>query len=758
MWGFHDHFLILRTALHRVLTAAVEKEGLKRRWKYQTQLRNDEAGGLTFSEEEWEFEWEEILRIATNKPRQQRTTDSLRRYSSLRVSYESLEEVHIFALAHTLCRPIVVISDSTVKDHQGQDLAPIYFGGIYLPLELSPNSCSKSPVVLAFDSSHFSALVARQSDGSGDKKQKGRGRVLRSADRKESVIPLVTPDGSLLPVQFIHDPKKNDGFRKWGKMQYELNEFPDEITGLLEAYLNVRWIQLKVTAAASPTRETTGNFPIQVPRVRFPAADMGQDRQPQYQKELIEKYLEHIRERYAEEKEKKARWQAETELEEKKRQQNKTVPCEGEGCEMFGRPATNNLCSVCYQKKLNKKDEDLKDGGGHQSDIATEGSGPKPETRDYDRQEEEDVANMHRRLVASTPSPLPPTYSEHVRHHPSDLEGSHYSRRSPRHASPDVSDMQEVRERAQKSPTRSSQLMGFNVSPRRGLHDGSTSNKTSPTHASVSSQHNQKLLATGSQVSAKQPAKQPMFPPKLTQVSPSHKTKESGWGDSVYSDQSVSPRDPSSPVKEQPRSMKPLPLPKRFSPPPEYEATPTSDFRTKRVSPPPNTEAPPSVPPKTRRVASPQPPEVNNLPPLAPKSRQVVSSSPEHKEPPPLIPKSKRFPSPTPRGETSNPSVKNTSASVQQKIGEVSPTKRQMSYPAAKSSVPSSSSGSRYTRDNIQPLHLDPMQQSSGGSHSRGAGRIKCRTPDCDFFGSSKTDGYCSSCAKNSLDGPTTLV
>jgi len=752
MWGFHDHFLILRTALHRVLTTAMEKEGLKRRWKHQTQLRNDEAGGLTFSEVEWEFEWEEIMRIATNKPRQQRTTDSLRRYSSLRVSYESLEEVHIFALAHTLRRPIVVISDCTVKDHQGQDLAPIYFGGIYLPLELSPNSCSKSPVVLAFDSSHFSALVAKQNDSSGDKKQKGRGKVFRSTDRKESVIPLVTPDGSLLPVQFIHDPEKNDGFRKWGKMQYEPNEFPDKITGLLESYLNIRWIQLKVTGA-SPTREasSTSAFPIQVTKVRFPAADMGQDLHPQYQKELVEKYLEHIKARYAEEKEKKTRWQAEMELQEKKKQQNKTVPCEGEGCEMFGRPATNNLCSVCYQKKL-KKEKDLEESGGRQVETATGSGGLKPEAQEYyDQEEEEDIANMHRRLIASEPSPFPPTYSEHVRRRPSDMEGPHSSR-SPGHVSQDVSDVQEM----QKSPTHSSQFMGFKVSPRRGLHDGGTTNKTSPTHA-LPSQHDPKFLASGSQGSGRS-VKQPVVPLKMTRVSPSRNTGESGWVDSIYSDQPASPRNSSSPVKEPLRNKKPLSLPKRFSPPPEYEAPPTSELRTKRVSPPPETEAPPSVPPKTRRVSSPQSPEVKNSPPLAPRSKRVVSPSPEPQEPPPLIPESKRFPSPTPRGEISTPNAKNSSACVHQKLGEVSPTKRQTSYPGAKSNVPSSASGSRYARDNIQPLHLDPMQQTSGGSYSRGTGRSKCKTPNCDFFGNSKLDGYCSSCAKNSLDSQTTLV
>lgn len=118
MWGIHDRELILRTALHHQLTTSCESEHIRQRWHYQTQLRNNEAGGLTFSEEEWDFEWGEIIRITTNQPQRQPTTVSLRRYSSLRFSYESLEEIHIFAVAHVLRRPIIVIADSAIKKSQ----------------------------------------------------------------------------------------------------------------------------------------------------------------------------------------------------------------------------------------------------------------------------------------------------------------------------------------------------------------------------------------------------------------------------------------------------------------------------------------------------------------------------------------------------------------------------------------------------------------------------------------------------------------
>lgn len=40
--------------------------------------------------------------------------------------------------------------------------APIPFGGIYLPLEVPANKCHRSPLVLAYDQAHFSALVSME--------------------------------------------------------------------------------------------------------------------------------------------------------------------------------------------------------------------------------------------------------------------------------------------------------------------------------------------------------------------------------------------------------------------------------------------------------------------------------------------------------------------------------------------------------------------------------------------------------------------
>ena len=358
--------------MHRLLTQSREKTGIQSRWRYQTQLRNNDAGGLTFSEEEWDFEWSEVVRIATNRPRSEQSAASIQRKSSLRLSYEYLEEIHIFALAHVTQRPIIVIADTTLKGVSGEDLAPIYFGGVYLPLEMNPTACHKSPVVLAYDSAHFSALVAKeeklQSQAGPSLKQT---RVLQGrADRKreEPVIPLVSPDGRLLPIQFVYDPNNPTVEEKWGKMKYEPGEFPPALIRLLENYLNIRWVKLPVVSqtpregADNPHSAATTNDYDHLPTatadqsLRCPAAQLAQESQPVYQKELVDNYLENVHERLEEEKKRCQRIAEEKVRQEKLAEEarlRQPVPCKGPNCEMFGTLSMDSLCSVCYQRRQN---------------------------------------------------------------------------------------------------------------------------------------------------------------------------------------------------------------------------------------------------------------------------------------------------------------------------------------------------------------------------------------------------------------------
>ncbi|GIY50528.1 OTU domain-containing protein 7B, partial [Caerostris darwini] len=177
MWGFHDRLLTLRKALHSLLMNSSYTDAFYRRWRWQTALQNKEAG-LIYCEDEWEREWKNLLKLSSSEPRQSSIQRNLSEQSCSSSNgtqssdyqsevYESLEELHVLALAHVLKRAIIVISDTVLKDVTGEPFAPIPFGGIYLPLECSASECHRSPLCLTFDSAHFSALVPMD-DGCGD--------------------------------------------------------------------------------------------------------------------------------------------------------------------------------------------------------------------------------------------------------------------------------------------------------------------------------------------------------------------------------------------------------------------------------------------------------------------------------------------------------------------------------------------------------------------------------------------------------------
>ena len=214
MWGFHDRLLTLRKTLYTFLTTSPAVDSIYRRWRWHCAQQNSQSG-LALTEDEWSEEWSSVLRLASPDPRTS-STHTKRRSRLSTVSeedldspmYESLEEVHVLVLAHVLRRPIIVVSDTVLKvifsiletvrncyyticlqDAYGEALAPISFGGIYLPLEVPQSDCDKSPLILTYDAGHFSALVTMQSVSS-----------------LPTVIPLTDSEHSVLTVQFALDP------------------------------------------------------------------------------------------------------------------------------------------------------------------------------------------------------------------------------------------------------------------------------------------------------------------------------------------------------------------------------------------------------------------------------------------------------------------------------------------------------------------------------------------------------------------------
>ncbi|MBN3273094.1 OTU7A protein, partial [Polyodon spathula] len=246
MWGFHDRDLVLRKSLYTMMKSGAEREALKRRWRWQQTQQNKESG-LVYTEDEWEKEWSELLKLASSEPRAHFSKSGGSGGgvdSSEDPVYESLEEFHVFVLAHVLQRPIIVVADTMLRDSGGEGkihmyhfynvaaFAPIPFGGIYLPLEVPPNRCHCSPLVLAYDQAHFSALVSMEQ---------------KDQQREQAVIPLTDSEHKLLPLHFAVDPGKD---WEWGKDDNDNTKLANLILSLeaklnlLHNYMNVTWIRI----------------------------------------------------------------------------------------------------------------------------------------------------------------------------------------------------------------------------------------------------------------------------------------------------------------------------------------------------------------------------------------------------------------------------------------------------------------------------------------------------------------------------------
>ncbi|XP_026325997.1 OTU domain-containing protein 7B-like [Hyposmocoma kahamanoa] len=222
-YGFHDRLLALRTKVQALLCGEggdVLTRAIKRRWRWSESISLRSAG-LTPSEAEWERDWEDAVRAASAEPRP-------RPQENAAPHYVGLEQLHVFALAHVMRRPVVVFADVALRDFRGDPIAPIPFGGIYLPLELEPEVCSKAPILLAYDAGHFSALVPCEplpTDGAR--------------------VPLEDQTGNPLPIRFNVDPGEDFRWDEEPDQKTINNLLPDEYqrSAMLAAYLDLERVE-----------------------------------------------------------------------------------------------------------------------------------------------------------------------------------------------------------------------------------------------------------------------------------------------------------------------------------------------------------------------------------------------------------------------------------------------------------------------------------------------------------------------------------
>eukprot|EP00794_Sanderia_malayensis_P009689 gene9689-10679_t len=421
MWGINDRNLTLRKALHRALKSSLANGTLKRRWMYQQWLLNMEVGGLSFSKDEWETEWQEIVRLASERPRirgqdqptrkismqySRARTDSVRHKESQAVpaNLESLEEFHVFVLAQVLRRPIIVLADTMLRDVNGEAVQPINFSGIYLPIECAAKQCYKYPLILGYDSAHFAALVPAAGEDVSSDQQKLSSSVL-----------LVRKSLEHLPIQFLRDPGHAWIATEHDSDKVKLAEFTSKNRhDVLLKYLKL--VKLNVPDDASDHNNcTTGNSDIgdggnrgvirkdDKPRVSSAlmqfgkmsistlvtrpvnqfkdrikswsssenvyAAELDLHSKPKHYDDMVSNYIEKAKQKLAEsdsEERRETQLPGKTQLYKEAESRVETQPealslCITHNCQFYGSEKTNYLCSACYkrQQKYYASNQDL---------------------------------------------------------------------------------------------------------------------------------------------------------------------------------------------------------------------------------------------------------------------------------------------------------------------------------------------------------------------------------------------------------------
>ncbi|KAB5555859.1 hypothetical protein PHYPO_G00039000 [Pangasianodon hypophthalmus] len=180
-WGIYDKDSVLRNTLHDSLHHC--SHWFYSRWK-EWESWYSQSFGLHFSlrEEQWQEDWAFILSLASQPG-------------------ASLEQTHIFVLAHILRRPIIVYGVKYYKSFRGETLGYTRFQGVYLPLLWEQSFCWKSPIALGYTRGHFSALVAMETDGYDNR---GAGANLNTDDDVTvTFLPLVDSERKLLHIHFL---------------------------------------------------------------------------------------------------------------------------------------------------------------------------------------------------------------------------------------------------------------------------------------------------------------------------------------------------------------------------------------------------------------------------------------------------------------------------------------------------------------------------------------------------------------------------
>jgi len=181
--GVFDSDNILRRLMAECMD--VHAASLKPRWK-EHEVLMARALGYTIDDVQLEQDWVNVMALA-------------------HAPGSSLEQAHIFALAHIFRRPVIVYGVKYVKSFRGENIGYSHFEGVYLPLMWDAAFCFKNPIVLGYTRGHFTALVAMEHAHSVVVNECSGGCSGGNGAAGESCfyLPLSNADGQLLPVHFL---------------------------------------------------------------------------------------------------------------------------------------------------------------------------------------------------------------------------------------------------------------------------------------------------------------------------------------------------------------------------------------------------------------------------------------------------------------------------------------------------------------------------------------------------------------------------
>ncbi|XP_066582108.1 ubiquitin thioesterase trabid [Prorops nasuta] len=252
-WGVFDRDNALRSALADSLQQA--GQFFYPRWREYEASQASRMLAFTLEETQWQEDWESLLATAAQPG-------------------SALEQLHVFALAHILRRPIIVYGVKYVKSFRGEDIGYARFEGVYLPFLWEPSFCIRSPIALGYTRGHFTALVPIEPYSSSRipplTSHSGNSPLQQlQIQMQTTFMPLMDREHKLLPIHFLTSEevgREESILKEWLDVcrteggilvaQQKLHKRPLLVAQMVEEWLN-HYRRLAQTNNAPFSRPTT---------------------------------------------------------------------------------------------------------------------------------------------------------------------------------------------------------------------------------------------------------------------------------------------------------------------------------------------------------------------------------------------------------------------------------------------------------------------------------------------------------------------